>query len=177
MKKKMIIAIVLIMIGIFIFLGVKVFKTASEGILIEDEFLVGDMIEPDDEDVVFITGQITSFNTEMLDTGLWTKIDKVLPQNETMVTNGQEILNVSNEAATGKIYATIDGEFIENTEGLQSSYVIYDLNNLGFEAEVEEEKASFLKIGQKVDVTIQASNEKVERKNLLYILYTSKCKN
>lgn len=112
---------------------------------------------------IYVTGQITSFNTEIIDTTLWTKIDKVLPQNETMVINGQEILNVSNDAATGIVYATIDGEFIVDDENTnKKTYMIYDLNNLGFEAEVDEDKAKLLEIGQKVDVTIKASNEKTD---------------
>ena len=47
-------------------------------------------------------GTITSFNIENLDTSLWTKTDKVLVNNEDMVTANQEILNVSNEDANRK---------------------------------------------------------------------------
>ncbi|MBR2289302.1 MAG: hypothetical protein IJ867_01440 [Clostridia bacterium] len=40
MKKKIIIAIILIILIVLIFLGVQVFKTASEGMLEEGEFLM-----------------------------------------------------------------------------------------------------------------------------------------
>lgn len=104
-------------------------------------------------------GTITSFNTENLDTSLWTKTDKVLVNNEDMVSSGQEILNVSNEEATGKIYSTISGKIYIEDSRFGKSYTIYDLENLGYELQVSEERINDLKIGQKVETKLNASNE------------------
>lgn len=116
----------------------------------EDEFLDG-----------YISGEgtITSFNIENLDTSLWTKTDKVLVSNEDMITAGQEILNVSNEDATGKIYSTISGKIYIEDSRFGKSYTIYDLNNLGYELQIPEDKINELKIGQEVETKLVASNE------------------
>ena len=76
-----------------------------------------------------------------------------------MVTAGQEILNVSNEEATGKIYSTIAGKIYIEEGKFGKSYTIYDLNNLGYELQVPEDKISDLKLGQEVETKLVASNE------------------
>lgn len=104
-------------------------------------------------------GTITSFNIENLDTSLWTKTDKVFVNNEDMITADQEILNVSNEEANGKIYSTISGKIFIEDGKYGKSYTIYDLDNLGYELQIPEEKIKDLKIGQKVETKLMASNE------------------
>jgi hypothetical protein len=128
---------------------------------------ISDNVEDsEDENIIVGTGNITSFNIEKLDTGLWSKVDKVLVENEAMVEANQEILNVSNSEATGKIYSTISGEFFSE----ENTYTIFDLNNLGYEIKVDETEAVKLKIGQKVETTITASNEKIDGR-ICYISY------
>jgi hypothetical protein len=127
---------------------------------------ISDSEDTEDENTIVGTGNITSFNIEKLDTGLWSKVDKVLVENEAVVEANQEILNVSNSEATGKIYSTISGEFFSE----ENTYTIYDLNNLGYEIKVDENDAVKLKIGQKVETTITASNEKIEGR-ICYISY------
>ncbi|MBR1539723.1 MAG: HlyD family secretion protein [Clostridia bacterium] len=160
MKKKIIIAVILIILVALIFLGFQVFKTASEGLVVDEEFLGEEDFNPEDwEEEITGEGTITSFNVENLDTSLWTKTDKVLVNNEDMITAGQEILNVSNEDATGKIYSTISGKIYIEDSRFGKRYTIYDLDNLGYELQVPETRINDLKIGQKVETRLNASNE------------------
>jgi hypothetical protein len=171
MKKKIII-IVIVAIALILFLvaniGIKIATTAMN--TIDDDDLASLEDDYDDyyeeENVITGSGNITSFNVEKLDIGLWSKVDKVLVTNETMVEANQEILNVSNSEATGKVYSTISGEFISEDD----NYIIYDLNNLGYEINVDENEAAKLKIGQKVETIITASNEKIYGR-ICYISY------
>lgn len=59
----------------------------------------------------------------------------------------------------GKIYSTIAGKIYIEDGRLGKCYTIYDLDNLGYELEVSEEKIKDLKIGQKVETKLMASNE------------------
>lgn len=161
MKKKVIIGIVIVIIilVILIVIGTMVFNSAEN---VYDNMLdMGETgpIEDYSEDYIIGIGTITSFNIEVLDTTLWTKIDKVLVNNEDLVTVNQEILNVSNEDATGKIYSTISGKIFIEDGIMGKTYTIYDLDNLGFELQVPEEYAKNLKIGQKVECNLRATNE------------------
>ena len=181
MKKKVGIAIViliLLVVGIFIFIGIKIANSAIDMLdVIPPEEYMEEEFETQNLNVISGTGQITSFMTEELETEIWSKIDKVLVSNETSVKANQEILNVSNSEMTGKIYSTISGQFIIQSTVGREKYFIYDLDNLGFELDIDEKEVTRLKIGQKVEATVQASNEKVERKNLLYFLYSTKREN
>ena len=166
MKKKIIIFIVLILLIILVTLGFAVFNKAMDSMapLEAMEYGEGEIIEEpfedfEEENTISGSGSITSFNIEKLETTIWSKVDKVLVNNEDVVNSGQEILNVSNDEATGKIYSTISGKiFIEDSK-FGKSYTIYDLNNLGFEMQVDEEKMKDLKIGQKVETRLVATNE------------------
>ncbi|MBR2289303.1 MAG: HlyD family secretion protein [Clostridia bacterium] len=76
-----------------------------------------------------------------------------------MVNAGQEILNVSNDEATGKIYSTIAGKIYIEDARFGKVYTIYDLDNLGYELQVPEDRINDLKIGQKVETKLNASGE------------------
>lgn len=170
MKKKWIIFfIILIVAVVLVTIGMSVFNSSIEIIGNEDNFLYEEGNE-DEIETISGTGTITSFNIESLDTNLWSNIDKVLVGNESVVLANQEILNVSSPEMTGKIYSTISGQFFEQEYGEKKIYTIYDLNNLGFEMEIEEQEASKVKIGQKVDVVITATNQKVTGR-VCYISY------
>jgi hypothetical protein len=169
MKKKVIvisvIIIVVLVLFFFISMGAMIFNSSFDAINFMED--ISDNAEDsEDENTIVGTGNITSFNIEKLDTGLWSKVDKVLVENEAMVEANQEILNVSNSEATGKIYSTISGEFFSE----ENTYTIFDLNNLGYEIKVDETEAIKLKIGQKVETTITASNEKIDGR-ICYISY------
>lgn len=170
MKKKIIIiSIILIVIIVFVTIGMSAFNSSVEIMNSEDSFLYEEGFE-DEIETINGTGTITSFNIENLDTNLWSSIDKVLVGNESVVSANQEILNVSSPEITGKIYSTISGQFFEQEYGDKKIYTIYDLNNLGFEMEIEEKDASKVKIGQRVDVVITATNQKVTGR-VCYISY------
>lgn len=59
----------------------------------------------------------------------------------------------------GKIYSTISGKIYIADGKFGKSYTIYDLDNLGYELEIPETKIKDLKIGQKVETRLNASNE------------------
>ena len=60
---------------------------------------------------------------------------------------------------TGKIFSTISGRIYIEDGIMGKIYTIYDLDNLGYEILVSEEKVNNLKIGQKVETKLTASNE------------------
>lgn len=170
MKKKIIIisiVAIVIIIGISVIIGINISndsstKTSSSkkkssnsgmGLFGMDEMEMPEDMEEWEDPFIFGEGTITSFNIEKLDTTLWKKIDKVLVNNEDVVQANQEILNVSNDEATGKIYSTIGGKIFIEDSSRGRSFTIYDLDNLGFEMLVDEENAKKLKIGQKVECT------------------------
>ena len=154
---------VVILVLIWI-IGIKLFVSAGEAF--DEAFVIqaNEVIVRREDEEITGEGQITSFNIENLDTSLWTNTDKVLVNNEDIVTTGQEILNVSNDEATGKIYSTISGKIYIEDGRFGKKYTIYDLENVGYELEVPESKIKDLKIGQKVETKIIASNEFVEGK-------------
>jgi hypothetical protein len=170
--KKIIIPIIIVIIIILLFLiGNAVFNSV----------LISDGDSNNYEQSIINTngnitgkGSITSFNIEELDTGYWTSVDEVYVKDGDLVESNQKILKVSNSEATGVIYSTIKGKFfIDESKESSKKYYIYDLDNVGFEIEVNEEYSSNLKIGQKVNVNINSLSESITGK----VYYISKISN
>jgi hypothetical protein len=90
-----------------------------------------------------------------------------------MVEINQKILKVSIDEATGIIYSTIKGKFFIDDTSETKRYLIYDLDNVGIEIEVSEKDSSKIKIGQKVNVTLNSSSNNLEGR----VYYISKISN
>lgn len=109
-----------------------------------------------------VSGTLTSFNIEQIDTSYWKNVDEVLVKNEDMVKAEQLLLKTSNSEAKGEISSTIEGKFYVQEQGGKDVYFIYDLNNVGIEIIVDEEDSVKLKLGQKANVSFTGYNELYE---------------
>lgn len=170
MKRKIITISIIIVIIIFVVLGVKMFDSSTQEII--DYTQDTEMIQYSDKETIQSVqeeekktikgkGVIVSFNTEKFETGYWTSIDEECVKDGELVEANQKILKVSNADANGVIYSTIAGKFFINETKEKKDYYIYDLNNMGFEMEVEEKEAFKLKIGQFVDISINSLSDKI----------------
>ncbi len=182
MKKKIITIIVIIMIIVLVVLTVnkRNFSTQEiiefppeEGMLYEEGEMTQGIQEKEESKTIKGKGTIVSFHTEKIDTEHWSKIEQVYVNEGDIIKANQKILKVSNQDATGVIYSTISGKFFIEEMKDRKNYLIYDLENIGFEMEVGEEEASKLKIGQFVNVNINSLSEAITGK----VYYISKISN
>lgn len=172
LKKILIIVGVIAVVVIFILIkGMTIFNSAefieeiqeAESISANDEII-------EENNAIIGEGSLTSFNIEQIDTSYWKNVDEVLFNDEDMVKANQLLLKTSNKDSKGEISSTINGRIYIQEQGGKDTYYIYDLDNIGIEFKVYEDKSVNLKIGQKAQITFTGSSEVYEG----YIYYIQK---
>ncbi len=108
------------------------------------------------------TGEITSFNIQVLDIPSYSTIKEVYVNDGDNVVAKQKLIRAVIDGYSQIINSSIDGMYFETEVNGLNVYQIYDLKNIGIEMFVSENEAAKLMVGQKAYVRITALNKEVE---------------